>query len=143
MESRFWDNVEVLRARLGKERKAVIAGCGLNHGAFTQGLTQHGSPAVDTACRIAQSLNTTVEYLVTGNDPQGLAPDERDLLDNFRRLDDRDRQDVVGIIAVKLERYPQKRRSCHGWERLAEAGTTIMGQRRRPTLWARHRDRTA
>jgi hypothetical protein len=107
MESRFWDNVEMLRARLGKERKAVIAECGLNHGAFTQGLIQHGSPAVDTACRIAQSLGTTVEYLVTGHDPQGLAPDERELVGNYRRLDDRDRQDVVGIIAVKLERYSQ------------------------------------
>jgi hypothetical protein len=117
MESRFWDNVEVLRVRLGKERKAVIAECGLNHGAFTQGLIQHGSPAVDTACRIAQSLSTTVEYLVTGNDPQGLALDERDLLDSYRRLDADDRREVVGIIALKLERYPQR-----GVPRLEVAG---------------------
>jgi hypothetical protein len=41
----------------------------------------------------------------------GLTPDERDLLDSYRRLDDRDRQDVVGLIAVKLERYGQREKA--------------------------------
>jgi hypothetical protein len=75
------------------------------------------SPSVESAYAIARVLDTTVEYLLTGQDPQGLAPDERELVDSYRRLDDRDRQDVVAIIAVKLERYPQK-----GASRLGAAG---------------------
>ena len=38
-----------------------------------------------------------------------------------RRLDNKDRQEVVGLIALKLERYPQ-RGARQGWRRLAEAG---------------------
>jgi transcriptional regulator with XRE-family HTH domain len=65
-------------------------------------------PAADTLYKVATFLNVSLVWLLTGKDEAGLAPDEHDLLDNFRLLDDRDRQDVVGIIAVKLERYPQK-----------------------------------
>jgi transcriptional regulator with XRE-family HTH domain len=108
MESAFWFNVSKVIVSMGMERKEFLADCGLSHSAISTGLKRKDCPSAEIAYRCAQTLGTTVECLVTGNDPQGLAPDERNLLDNFRRLDDRDRQDVVGIIAVKLERYPQK-----------------------------------
>jgi hypothetical protein len=65
------------------------------------------SPSVESAYAIARVLDTTVEYLLTGQDPQGLAPEERDLLTSYRRLNDRDRQEVVAIIALKLSHYEQ------------------------------------
>ncbi|MDR1324900.1 MAG: helix-turn-helix domain containing protein [Treponema sp.] len=64
-------------------------------------------PRADELYRVATFLKVSVVWLLTGEDECGLAPDERDLLDSYRRLDDRDRQDVVGIIAVKLSRYEQ------------------------------------
>jgi hypothetical protein len=48
---------------------------------------------------------SSVEYLLTGQDPQGLASDERDLVSSYRRLDERDRQEILAIIAVKLNLY--------------------------------------
>jgi hypothetical protein len=53
-------------------------------------------------------LGVTVEFLVTGADEAGTTFAERELLNNYRRLDDDDRREIVGIIALKLERYQQK-----------------------------------
>ena len=58
--------------------------------------------------RVADYLGVSMCWLLTGEDGAGLTPDERNLLDSYKQLDDRDRGDVVGIIAVKLERYPQR-----------------------------------
>jgi transcriptional regulator with XRE-family HTH domain len=65
-------------------------------------------PRADDIYRIAKYLEVSVAWLISGDNEDGLTDDERDLLDSYQRLDDRDRQDIVGLIAVKLERYPQK-----------------------------------
>jgi transcriptional regulator with XRE-family HTH domain len=69
--------------------------------------TRNSIPAGDVLLGIADYLGVSMRWLLTGEDDMGLATDERNLLDSYRRLDDRDRQDVVGIIAVKLDRYEQ------------------------------------
>jgi transcriptional regulator with XRE-family HTH domain len=79
--------------------------------------TRNSIPAGDVLLGIADYLDVSMRWLLTGEDDAGLAPDERDLLNSYRRLDDRDRQEVVGIITLKLERYPQK-----GVSRLEAAG---------------------
>ncbi|MDR1324897.1 MAG: helix-turn-helix domain containing protein [Treponema sp.] len=88
-------------------RKKFLIDCGLSHSAISTGLKRKDCPTAEVAYKCARVLDTTVEYLLTGQDPQGLAPDERNVLNSYRRLDDRDRQEVVGIIAVKLSRYEQ------------------------------------
>ena len=65
-------------------------------------------PRADDLYRVAQFLKVPVVWLLTGEDELGLAPDERELVDSYRKLDARDREELVAIIAVKLSRYPQK-----------------------------------
>ena len=69
--------------------------------------TRNSIPAGDVLLGIADYLGVSIRWLLTGEDEAGLAPEERSLLDSYRRLDDRDRAEVVGIIALKLERYGQ------------------------------------
>jgi hypothetical protein len=57
--------------------------------------------------RAADYLGVSLLWLLTGEDESGLAPDERDVLDSYRRLDNRDRQEVAGIITLKLSHYEQ------------------------------------
>jgi transcriptional regulator with XRE-family HTH domain len=64
-------------------------------------------PSVEVMMRVADYLGVSMCWLLTGEDEDGLASDERDLVASYRRLDDRDRQDVVGLIMLKLERYEQ------------------------------------
>ena len=54
--------------------------------------------------KIATALGTTVEYLVTGKDKDGLSHEEQGLINNFRLLDIRDREDVIDNVHSKLER---------------------------------------
>jgi transcriptional regulator with XRE-family HTH domain len=70
--------------------------------------TRNAIPAGDVLLGIADYLGVSIRWLLTGEDEAGLALDERELVDNYRRLDDRDRQDVTDNIATKLKRYPQK-----------------------------------
>ena len=61
-------------------------------------------PAADVAIKIADFLGVSVEWLITGHDPEGLTEDDRKILDMYHLLDERDREDVLGIIEGKLER---------------------------------------
>jgi transcriptional regulator with XRE-family HTH domain len=70
--------------------------------------TRNAIPAGDVLLGIADYLGVSMRWLLTGEEESGLVPDERRLLDGFRRLDDDDRYELLGIVALKLERYPQK-----------------------------------
>ena len=61
-------------------------------------------PAADVAIKIADFLGVSVEWLITGHDPDGLTESDRELLNMYHLLDERDKEDVRGIIEGKLER---------------------------------------
>jgi transcriptional regulator with XRE-family HTH domain len=60
-------------------------------------------PAADTALKIAEFLDVSVKWLITGEEEPGLSRVEQDLLASFRQLDERDQSDVLGNIKMKLE----------------------------------------
>lgn len=62
-------------------------------------------PAADVLYNIAQFLDVSMEWLLTGEDADGLTPDKRDLLRKFEILDDRDRAAVVQLIDTMGVRY--------------------------------------
>ena len=105
------DIVERIDNRLeamGFGRKVLMVDLGIPKSTISSWSVKSIVPRADDLYRVATFLKVSVVWLLTGEDEAGLAPDERDLLDSYRQLDDRDRGDVVGIIAVKLERYPQR-----------------------------------
>jgi hypothetical protein len=69
--------------------------------------------------RAADYLGVSLLWLLTGEDETGLAPNERDVLNRYRRLDDRDRQEVADIITLKLSRYEQSYEQGEKGERAA------------------------
>jgi hypothetical protein len=66
MGSEFWANLDVARQKIRKERKAVIEECALAPNAFAQGIKRKSAPAVNTALKCAQAVQSTVEELVEG-----------------------------------------------------------------------------
>ena len=108
----FWDTVRQRLVALGKSQTWLAEQSGVKRTAINNGIGRSAEgkmsiPSVESAYAIARVLGTTIEHLLTGQDPQGLTPDERELVDSYRRLDDRDRQDILGNIALKLGRYGQ------------------------------------
>lgn len=110
MEIKGHDVVMRIDSRLKErnlKRKALADACGFNVSNVTRWDKQGFLPQSDTAYYIAQELGVSVEWLLTGKEREGLTDEERRLLDGWRQLDDRDREDVLGVVGMKLERMSQ------------------------------------
>ena len=65
------------------------------------------SPSADKLFSVANILNTNIEYLLTGKDKQesrNLSNDERELLEEFRKLDFKGKSSVMQTILNEQER---------------------------------------
>jgi hypothetical protein len=71
---KFWDNVNTLIKAQGTTQEWVAEHCGINPSAFRSSVSKGNEPGVLRAIRIARSLNTSVEYLVTGLEPPASGP---------------------------------------------------------------------
>lgn len=110
MEIKGHDIVMRIDSRLKErnlKRKALAETCGFAVANVTKWDRYGSIPAADTAYYIAQELGVSVEWLLTGKEREGLTDEERRLLDGWRQLDDRDREDVQGVVRMKLERMSQ------------------------------------
>jgi len=77
-----------------------IAGqIGVPFGTFRKWMTRKTYPNVKEGIEIAKLLETSVEYLVTGVEPEGLDSMERKLVCAYRKLKSTDKKNV--ILAVK------------------------------------------
>lgn len=79
MDSKFWNRVQTLLDNKGFSRKELAAYAKYDVSNIGKGLANHNIPAADTAVLIAQFLDTTVEYLVTGQYSKTKSESETDL----------------------------------------------------------------
>ena len=64
----FWLNVNRLIKSQNTTQEAIAKTCAINFGTFKNRSSKKIVPDAIEAYKIAQALNTTVEYLVTGED---------------------------------------------------------------------------
>lgn len=64
----FWENVKRLLSEKRILQKDFAEMLGYNVATLKNQMTRNISPDVDTAVKIAAALNTSVEYLVTGQE---------------------------------------------------------------------------
>lgn len=74
----FWDNVEIELEYLGMTNKALAEKVGIAASNIGKGIKMGSSPSAETAVKIANILNVSVEYLVTGKN-ENKSPNEIDL----------------------------------------------------------------
>jgi len=88
-----------------KSTRSILAGAvGITPQTISAWNTRGTIPAADVAIRIADFLGVSVYWLVTGHDRGGLTAEDLQLLDSFHLLDARDRDDLLAIARMKLER---------------------------------------
>lgn len=64
------------------------------------------SPSAEAAYKVAQYFGVTVEWLVSGKEEKdSLTPDERELLELFRALDERDKNTILTLARSLEEQY--------------------------------------
>jgi len=59
-------------------------------------------PYADVAIEISRILGVSVEYLITGNDADGLSQEERLLVSKYRRLSGENKRNVGALIDSML-----------------------------------------
>jgi transcriptional regulator with XRE-family HTH domain len=65
----FWKRVNTLIKSQKTKQEVVAEKSGINYQTFRGWITNHRFPSGDETYRIAQALNTSVEYLVSGTEP--------------------------------------------------------------------------
>lgn len=96
----FWDNVKTILSQNKILQKDFADKLGYNLSTLKNQMARNISPSVDDAVKIAQALNTTVEYLVTGTS-SSLTPSDIKQLDLYRKIPD-DLKDIVITLEEKL-----------------------------------------
>lgn len=88
-----------------KPLKEIIENTGISQPIFSQWKSRNSMPKSDDLYKIAQFLNVSIEYLLTGEDKENnLSQDETELLTNYRLLDDSEKsmlQIMVSALACK------------------------------------------
>lgn len=72
----FWQRVEYLLEAKGLTKKELAQNVHITASSISKGLQENRFPSAQTAVEIARYLDTTVEYLVTGEDCNFSPPDE-------------------------------------------------------------------
>ena len=67
MTEDFYERVKQLAKSQNVTVRVMIEECGMNYDSYNSCRRYGNLPRADEAVRIAKALNTTVEYLVTGN----------------------------------------------------------------------------
>jgi SOS-response transcriptional repressor LexA len=70
-------------------------------------------PGADIAIKLAKYLGVSVEYLITGEDEAGLTLEQRNLLQNYDKLNKRDRQTVLDLIETMLKNQQKEEKDVY------------------------------
>lgn len=102
----FTDRIDSLLARDKIRRADLVRFTGISEGTI-RGWYKGQMPSAETLYKVAKYFNVTVEWLLTGNNPDGreipqFTPDEMELIQIFRHLDERDKTTVL-MLAKNLE----------------------------------------
>ena len=104
MKSCFWDNVFSVLNKLDKSQIWLSNESGVGNTLINSGIARSSSPWVDTAVKIAKTLGTSVEFLVTGQDV--LDDDQRALLRAFNRLNPEGKKAALVTVEGLFSGYP-------------------------------------
>ena len=107
MEQTFRGRLRVLLDNKGLYVKELAAKAGLKKGSIDNYFNRGSIPTADVAVRIAKTLDTTVEYLVTGIESSSgivIAPEDIELIKKIHLLDDIDKKVVEDLIQSFIDR---------------------------------------
>ncbi len=82
----FWINTNALIKSQGKSQKILAVECGFSERRIENLSSNNRSPDVIEAVKIASALNTSVEFLVTGNETNTAAQELKELKEKLFML---------------------------------------------------------
>lgn len=106
------DRIRFLRQAIRKITQQELADAtGISRGNLSSYEQDRFKPASDAIIAIASYLNVSTDWLLTGNGPMNfkntlvLSANEIELITLFRKLTDKDKLKIEGMIELKLSEY--------------------------------------
>lgn len=98
--------IDSLLKQKNLKRKAIADAIGISLQPFTAWAKRGSIPGADIAYNISEYLNVSLEWLLTGKESESFdcSKEEKELLSSLRLLDERDRQEILDLIEIKLNR---------------------------------------
>lgn len=114
----FWQKVDDELAYLGKTRKELALEANFDVSYISKGIERNGIPIADTAVRIAQALNVSLEYLLDMEKPSfaqntgeklqkkdiGLYRKYNKTLEQLEKINQKERKVLLSLIKTMAER---------------------------------------
>lgn len=100
----FWSNVKALLKGRKATQDWLASECNVSSGTLKNQVARNILPSVDIALRIACALGVSVEYLVTGEEGEGLTAEERALLEAWRDAEKAIRMGAMDMLEASAER---------------------------------------
>lgn len=99
----FWNNVKTLLSEKKLLQKDFAEILGINISTLKNQMTRNIIPDAITSVKIAQSLDTTVEYLATGKQPSGLPNDIQNTVNELLKLPEKQREPIISLVHNQVD----------------------------------------
>jgi transcriptional regulator with XRE-family HTH domain len=106
----FWTRLKKLIKEKNTTQEWIAGKIGVPFGTFRKWLTRKTYPDVKEGVEIAELLDTSAEYLVSGSGPEILSDEEEKLVRDYRKLDKSDKENIILAINAWLGKGTHNRR---------------------------------
>lgn len=106
----FYERLQERIKEKGETIKSTEKKCGMANATIQK--WQKQSPRLENIEKVATFLDISIDWLVKGEEQteRRLTAEEQELLTLYRRLDQKDRREVIGIIDLKLRQDERERK---------------------------------
>jgi transcriptional regulator with XRE-family HTH domain len=102
----FWERLRAIIKDGGLTQERIARKIRVPIGTFKNWLTRETFPNAEQIVDIAKLLNTSAEYLVTGEE-RNLIEDERRLLSGYRQLSKYEQEHIMIAVEAWVRRFKQ------------------------------------
>lgn len=96
----YWNNVKNELTRQKKTQIELADKIGLSIGTLRNKINLNALPTFETAIKISEFLNVSMEYLLYGTDSNGLSGEEISLINDYRELSEDQKKAIQNVIAA-------------------------------------------
>lgn len=96
----YWMNVKNELNRQKKTQIELAESIGLSIGTLRNKINLDSLPTFETAIKISEFLNCSMEYLLYGTDSNGLSGEEKTLINDYRELSEDQKKAIQNVISA-------------------------------------------
>ena len=100
----FWEKLKDILEYQDISLKELCAKAGLQQQSIYNAITRKTLPSLDTAVKIAQTLNLPVEYIYSGNDPKEITDEEIAVIVQYRKISPNNKRLIKELVAALAEK---------------------------------------